>query len=395
MSNDLPPPPPAQPESGEGRGGGASQGTAARVESPPPHPSPLSASRGGREPGSPPDLLIDHRGRALWITLNRPAAMNALTHAMCNTIQAALYNSIGDTRVALVVIEGAGDRAFCAGGDVVAMHTAGRAGLAGWQAFFRDEYRMNQTIARYPDPYVAILDGVTMGGGVGLSIHGKFRVATERTLFAMPETGIGLIPDVGGTHALPRLPGEIGTWLALTGARLKAADCVYAGIATHFVPVERLPLLRELLASGDEDVGPLLATLHGDPGEPPLATVRDAIDFHFAHDSVEAIQASLATGDDWAQTTHATIAAMSPTSLKLTLRALRDGAGSDIEAALRTEYAVVSNIQAGHDFYEGVRAVLIDKDKAPKWSPATLEGVCDAEIDAYFTEPAGGDLTFE
>jgi enoyl-CoA hydratase len=341
------------------------------------------------------DVLIERRGRALWLTLNRPAAMNALTRAMCNTIQKALYDSIADPHVALVVIEGAGERAFCAGGDVVAMHAAGRAGPDGWQGFFHDEYRMNQTIARYPDPYVAILDGVTMGGGVGLSIHGRYRVATERTLFAMPETAIGLIPDVGGTHALPRLPGEIGTWLALTGARLKAADCVYAGIATQYVPVERLPLLGELLSTGDEDVAAVLATLHGDPGEPPLAILRDAIDFHFAHDSIEAIQASLATGDDWARTTHATIAAMSPTSLKLTLRALRDGAGSDIEGALRTEYRVVSHIQSGSDFYEGVRAVLIDRDKAPKWVPATLEEVGGAELDPYFTEAGGGDLTFE
>lgn len=341
------------------------------------------------------DVLIERRGRALWITLNRPAAMNALDRGMCNTIQKALYDSIGEADVALVVIEGAGERAFCAGGDVVAMHAAGRAGLDGWQGFFHDEYRMNQTIARYPDPYVAILDGITMGGGVGLSIHGRFRVATERTLFAMPETAIGLIPDVGGTHALPRLPGHIGTWLALTGARLKAADCVYAGIATHFVPAERLALLRDLLATGDDPVAQILDTLNADPGEPPLTILRDAIDFHFAHDSVEAIQASLATGDDWAQATHATIAAMSPTSLTLTLRAIREGADEDIEGALRTEYRVVSHIQGGHDFYEGVRAVLIDKDKTPKWDPATLAAVEAAMLDPYFAEPAGGDLTFE
>ncbi|QYE34109.1 enoyl-CoA hydratase/isomerase family protein [Polymorphobacter sp. PAMC 29334] len=339
------------------------------------------------------DVLIERRGRALWITLNRPAALNSLTRAMCNTIQAVLYDSIGDAEVALVVIEGAGERAFCAGGDVVAMHAAGRVGIEGWQAFFHDEYRMNQTIARYPDPYVAILDGMTMGGGVGLSIHGRFRVATERTLFAMPETAIGLIPDVGGTHALPRLPGHIGTWLALTGARLKAADCVYAGIATHYVPVERLALLGELLSTGDEPVETILETLNADPGEPPLAMLRDAIDYHFAHDTIEAILASLATGDDWALSTHATIAAMSPTSLKLTLRALRDGA--DIEGALRTEYRVVSHIQGGHDFYEGVRAVLIDKDKSPKWSPATLGMVTEAQLDPYFAEPASGDLTFD
>ena len=339
-------------------------------------------------------VLIERRGRALWLTLNRPAALNALTHDMANTVQRALYDSIGDTAVDRVVIEGAGERAFCAGGDVVAMHAAGRAGPEGWEGFFRDEYRMNQTIARYPDPYVAILDGVPMGGGVGLSIHGRYRVATERTLFAMPETAIGMIPDVGGTHALAKLPGQIGTWLGLTGARLKAADCLYAGIATHVVPVERLPLLRELLG-GDDPVEQVLATLDTDPGEAPLAALRDAIDFHFAHDSVEAIVASLADGDDWARAQAATLRAMSPTSLKLSLRAIRAAAGGTIESALRTEYRVVSRIRTGHDFYEGIRALLIDKDKAPEWSPPTLAEVDDADLDAYFAAPASGDIDFD
>ncbi len=340
-------------------------------------------------------VVIERRGRALWLTLDRPAALNALTRDMANTVQRALYDSIGDTAVDRVVIEGAGERAFCAGGDVVAMHAAGRAGAEGWEGFFRDEYRMNQTIARYPDPYVAILDGITMGGGVGLSIHGRFRVATERTLFAMPETAIGMIPDVGATHALARLPGAIGAWLGLTGARLQAADCRYAGIATHFVPVERLPLLRELLAAGDEPVEQVLATLDTDPGTPPLAAVRDAIDFHFGHDSVEAIVASLDRGDDWAQAQAAAIRALSPTASKLTLRALRAGAGASIEDALRTEFRVVSRIRTGHDFYEGVRAVLIDKDKTPRWSPATLAAVADGDLDSYFAEPASGDLRFD
>ena len=232
---------------------------------------------------------------------------------MCDRIQQALYTGMADPDVALVIIEGAGERAFCAGGDVVGMYHAGRAGSNFWEDFFHDEYRMNQTVAAYPDPYVALLDGVTMGGGVGLSIHGRYRVATERTLFAMPETGIGLIPDVGASYALPRLRGEIGTWAALTGARLRAADCIYAGIATHYVPSERLPLLRELLADGTEPVEQVLATLHVDPGEAPLLAVRDAIDFHFLHDSVEAIQASLAEGDEWALAQHDVIARMSPT----------------------------------------------------------------------------------
>ncbi|WP_419815217.1 enoyl-CoA hydratase/isomerase family protein [Glacieibacterium sp.] len=340
-------------------------------------------------------VLTKHVGRAMFITLNRPEALNALDQPMCIAIHAALYASLGDGEVDRVVIQGAGERAFCAGGDVVGLYHTGRSGSPEWPSFFHDEYRMNQAIAVYSDDYVALLDGVTMGGGVGLSIHGRYRVATERTLVAMPETGIGLIPDVGGTHALPRLPGEIGTWLGLAGARLKGADCLYAGIATHFIPSDRLPLLRDLLATSEESVAQILDTLSADPGPSQLEALRDAIDFHFAHDSVEAIQASLAEGDDWARAQHEAIARMSPTSLKLTLRALRMGESATIEAALRTEYRIVCAIRDGRDFYEGVRALLIDKDRNPMWSPATLAEVDEDLLDSYFREPAGGDLTFE
>ena len=339
-------------------------------------------------------VLVEQRGRALFITLNRPEALNALNREMCVAIHAALFRGLGEATVDRVVIEGVGDRAFCAGGDVVGLANSGRAGAEEWQGFFRDEYRMNQVIATFPDDFVALMDGVTMGGGVGLSIHGRYRVATERTLFAMPETAIGLVPDVGGTYALARLPGEIGTWLALTGARLKAADCLYAGIATHVVPVERLALLRDLLAEGEEPVKQLLDTLDTPPGEPPLEALRDAIDFHFAHDRVEDIQASLAEGDDWARGQHDAIARMSPTSLKLSLRGVRMGRTQGIEAALKTEYRMVSQIRTGRDFYEGVRAQLIDKDRSPLWSPATLADVTDEMIETYLREPAGGDLDF-
>ena len=342
-----------------------------------------------------PEVLIERRGRALWLTLNRPAAMNALKRPMVLAVHRALFDAAGDPSVERVVIEGAGDRAFCAGGDVAELARRGREDADLWNGFFHDEYRMNQAIARLSTPYVAILDGVTMGGGVGLSIHGPYRVATEHTLFAMPETAIGLIPDVGGTHALPRLPGEIGTWLALTGARLKAADLLYAEIATHFVPVERLAVLRDLLADGEEPLGEILDTLDADPGPPTLAALRDAIDFHFGHDSVEAILASLDGGDDWAMAQAAIIRRMSPTSCKLTLRALRLGAGDTIEAALKTEYRIVAHIRHGRDFFEGVRAQLIDKDRNPLWSPAAVEAVTDADLDPYFAEPPEGDLTFE
>lgn len=340
-------------------------------------------------------VLVERRGRATFVTLNRPAALNALDRAMCVTIHRALVDSLGHTDVDRFLIQGAGDRAFCAGGDVVGLYHAGRAGSDEWEGFFHDEYRMNQAIAVYSQPYVALLDGVTMGGGVGLSIHGHHRVATERTLFAMPETGIGLVPDVGGTHALARLPGEIGTWLALTGARLKAADCLYAEIATHYVAGDRLELLRELIADKDEPVADILDTLHTDPGPGSLEAYRDAIDFHFQHDRVEDIQASLAEGDDWARAQHEVIARMSPTSLKLSLKGVRMGRTQSIEAALRTEYRMVCAIKGGRDFYEGIRALLIDKDKSPLWSPATLAEVDDAMVESYLREPASGDLTFE
>ncbi len=342
-----------------------------------------------------PEVLVGRRGRALWLTLNRPQALNALNRSMVLAIHRALFDGAADPAMEVIVIEGAGDRAFCAGGDVAALARRGKEDPALWNDFFHDEYRMNQAVARLATPYVAILDGVTMGGGVGLSIHGKYRIATERTLFAMPETGIGLIPDVGGTHALSRLPGEIGTWLALTGARLKAADLLYARIATHFVPAERLGVLTDLLATGDDAIEQTLDTLNADPGASALEALRDAIDFHFLHDSVEAIVASLDEGDDWAREQAAIIRRMSPTSCKLTLRALRHGAGASIEDALRTEYRIVAEIRNGRDFFEGIRAQLIDKDRNPLWSPARLEDVSDADIDRYFGEPASGDLTFE
>ena len=340
-------------------------------------------------------IRSERRGRALFLTLDRPAALNAIDRPMVLAIHRALMDGAADPQVDRIVIAGAGDRAFCAGGDVVGLYHAGRSGSDEWEGFFRDEYRMNQAIARLPIDYVALLDGVTMGGGVGLSIHGRYRVATERTLFAMPETGIGLIPDVGGTHALALLPGEIGTWLALTGARLKAADCRYAGIATHFVPADRLALLHDLLADGEEDAGTILDTLDASPGDGALVALHEGIDFHFAHDRVEDIQASLAEGDDWAQAQYETIARMSPTSLKLSLKGLRMARGGTIEAALLTEYRMVCGIKHGRDFYEGVRAQLIDKDRAPLWSPAMLGEVDDTMLRTYLREPSSGDLEFD
>ena len=338
------------------------------------------------------EILFAKVGRAGVVTLNRPAALNALNRSMCVALHRQLQDWAMDDEVAVVVVEGAGDRAFCAGGDVVGLHRDGRAGSPGWEDFFHDEYRMNQAIAHYSKPYVALVDGISMGGGVGISVHAPYRVGTERTLFAMPETGIGLIPDVGGTHALPRFPGEFGTWAGLTGARVKGGDCVAIGYCTHFVPSSEIPALKERLAYSHESVAEVLATFDSDPGEQTLPALRDGIDYHFAHNSVEAILESLDGGDDWAQAQARTIRAMSPTSCKLTLHGLREGDGATIEACLKLEYRMVSGIKSGHDFYEGVRAQLIDKDRAPKWSPATLGEV---DIAPYLAEPSWGDLTFD
>ena len=240
---------------------------------------------------------------------------------------------------------------------------------------------------------MALIDGVTMGGGVGVSIHAPYRIATERTLFAMPETGIGLIPDVGGTHALPRMPGELGPYLGLTGARLKAADCLYARIATHHVASDRLPTVVDALASG-ANVDATLAAFNEAAGTPSLAGARGEIDRHFAHSTVEEIMNSLSMGSEWAVDQRDLIMRMSPTSCKLTLRALREGKADDLAGCLVREYRIVSAIKSGHDFFEGIRAQLIDKDRRPRWQPAALRDVEPAMVDAYFTPPAWGDLVF-
>lgn len=338
------------------------------------------------------EILFAKMGRLGIATLNRPKALNALNRNMCVLLHRQLMDWAGDPDVEIVVIEGSGEKAFCAGGDVVAMHAAGSAGTGEFAGFFHDEYRLNQAIARYPKPYVALIDGITMGGGVGVSIHGAYRVATERTMVAMPEAAIGFITDVGSTHALPRLPGEIGTFMGLTGARLGPAECRYAEIATHYVPSAELPLLKERLADSHEDVEAILATFDAAAGDSPLEALRDGIDYHFAHDHVEDILASLSEGDDWAMAQAAAMRSFSPTSLKLILHALREGDGDSIEACLEREYRIACNIGKGHDFYEGVRALLIDKDRNPHWDPAELK---DVEIDRYFSEPEGGDLDFD
>ena len=353
------------------------------------------------------DILFGRAGGLATVTLNRPQALNAFTLGMYRRLDPMLRQWADDPSVHAVLVCGAEGRAFCAGGDIRAIYDAGK-GLAGdpplTADFFREEYQLLRRIHHYRKPYIAIIDGITMGGGAGISVNGAWRVATERTMFAMPETGIGLFPDVGATRFLNLCPGHVGRYLGLTGVRVGPADALYCGFATHFVPRERVPALVEALAAAAQagEVEATLAAFHQGPGAPPLAAQRDAIDRCFAGDTVEAILAALADiaekGDvdaDWAAATRAGLLAKSPTSLKITLRQLRTGAGYDLEAALALEYRLTQHVMRGHDFYEGVRAALVDKDQQPQWRPATLAEVTEAITDSYFTPLGEDELRFD
>jgi enoyl-CoA hydratase len=330
------------------------------------------------------DVLFERRGAIGLITLNRPKALNALTGDMCLAMKAQLAEWAADAAVKTVVVRGTGERAFCAGGDIRALYESGKAGTPYALDFYRDEYRLNAAIKHYPKPYVALLRGIVMGGGVGVSVHGSHRVADASVTFAMPETGIGLFPDVGGSWFLPRLPGEIGMYLALTGERLKTADCLYAGVATHFVPAAQTEALTAALEDGAEpDL--VLRSFAESPGEAPLANSREIIDRTFSEGSVDGILAALdADGCEWAHETAAVIRKKSPTSRKITFRQLREGRRLSFDDCMRMEFRMVSRVVAGHDFYEGVRAAIIDKDNAPQWQPPTLAQVSEAAIAAYF-----------
>jgi enoyl-CoA hydratase len=339
-----------------------------------------------------PDLVLERKDGLGLIRLDRPKALNALTMEMIGGMAAILADWAADPSVTAVVIEGAGDRAFCAGGDVRALYDARNDPASTYRAdFYREEYRLNRTIFRFPKPYVAVMDGITMGGGVGVSVHGSHRVVTERTLFAMPETGIGLFPDVGGGHFLPRCPGAVGMYLGLTGARLKAADCLHAGIATHYVPSSDLGRLTE----GNDAVA-ALEDLAGDPGPSPLAAERDRIDRIFGLDSVADIITALeADGGEWAAKTLAILRTKAPLSLCVSFRQLREGRELDFEPVMVMEYRLSQRFMADHDFFEGVRAIIIDKDNEPRWRHGAIDDVTEAEVDTYFAPLGLDDLTFE
>jgi enoyl-CoA hydratase len=358
------------------------------------------------------EILLGRTDGLATVVLNRPQALNALTLDNYRRLAPALAAWADDPSVRAVAIRGAGARAFCAGGDVLALYRAGRASPRDREfqaAFFREEYQLVRRIHRYPKPYIAIIDGITMGGGAGISVNGAFRIATEQTRFAMPETGIGLFPDVGATRFLNRAPGLIGRYLGLCGVHLKAADTLYCGFATHFVPQAQIAALMAALAQlawqeGCEtrQVAAVLARFAGDPGAPSLAALRPAIDRCFAADSLAAILANLQREEQaggayaaWAAETRAALLTKSPTSLAITLRQLILGRDFDIEAALALEYRLACRVMAGHDFYEGVRAMLIDRDRQPRWRPASLAEIDADTIARYFAPLGEGELRWQ
>ncbi|MER5203580.1 enoyl-CoA hydratase/isomerase family protein [Streptomyces sp. NPDC002825] len=339
-----------------------------------------------------PDVLLRTEDRAGFITLNRPRAINALTHAMVLAVDDALTAWEHDPAVTTVVVEGAGERGLCAGGDIRAIHDDARAGGSASAAFWQDEYRLNARIARYPKPYVALMDGIVMGGGVGVSAHGSVRVVTERSRVAMPETGIGFVPDVGGTFLLGRAPGELGTHLALTGGHIGAADAILTGLADAFVPSAELPALaRDLTERTAEEA---LARRAVAPPEGVLAEQREWIDACYGAPTVEEIVERLFdTGVPAAKETAETLLTRSPAALKATLATLRRSrALGSLEEVLDLEYRVSCAALGTPDLVEGIRAQVVDKDRDPHWTPATLAEVTEADVARYFVVPSGGDL---
>ncbi|MDQ3404630.1 MAG: enoyl-CoA hydratase/isomerase family protein [Actinomycetota bacterium] len=320
------------------------------------------------------------------ITLNRPKAINALTHVMVRDISAALLAWATDDSVRAVAVEGAGERGLCAGGDIRSIHQDAVTGGTGTLAFWAEEYRMNSRIAHFPKPYLAFMDGIVMGGGVGVSAHGTVRLVTERTRLAMPEVGIGLVPDVGGTYLLSRAPGELGTHIALTAASISAADAIHCGLADAFLPSAQWPAVLDALARGAE-IAEAVAAHATAPGPSRLAAQADWIASCYAADTVEEILDRLrAQGED---ATAKEIESKSPTALKVTLRALRRARElPDLDSVLAQEYRVSAACLRGHDLAEGIRAQVIDKDRAPRWSPAALAEVTEDTVAAYFDEPA-------
>lgn len=345
-----------------------------------------------RNPPSEAPVLFEQDGPVGHILLSRPRALNALDLEMVDLMAAQLKSWESDPAIKVIVVEGAGDKAFCAGGDIRGLYDARAVDDEDMlDAFYRREYHLNHNIANYPKPYVAIMDGITMGGGVGVSIHGRFRVATERTLFAMPETGIGFFPDVGGGYFLPRCPGEIGMYLGLTGARLKAADCLYAGLATHGTTSEQVAAVKSALVSAGyasdafDMVAEILARFNTNMGEAGLAADRDHIDRLFSGETVAAILDGLEQDDSaLAQNCLKMLSTKSPTALCVSFEQIRLGRDMTLADVLNMEFRLSQRMVCKPDLFEGVRAVIIDKDHAPKWQFGDVGQVDPREVAEYF-----------
>ena len=340
----------------------------------------------GTGPPPSPEILVSIEGGVGRLRLNRPKAIHALTHGMCVAMSDALAEWRADEAVRLVLIDHSEGRGFCAGGDIRAIWESAREDGVAARRFFFDEYRLNHTLFTYAKPVVAFMDGITMGGGVGISQPARYRIATERTAFAMPETGIGLFPDVGGGWYLSRLPGRVGEYLALTGARLDGADCIALGLATHYVPSERLDALKESLVAAPARAEALI----GDATETPPAAMIEAhradIDRLFASDRFETILEVLAAdGSEWAGKQRSILTSKSPQACKVSLRLVIQGREqTDFAGEMAVEYRLASHVIQRHDFVEGVRALIVDKDNQPLWAPGTAEAVTDHVVDRIF-----------
>ena len=332
------------------------------------------------------EIVIRVEGKVGWISLNRPGALHALTTGMCQAITDALEAWWDDSAVEALLFDHAEGRGFCAGGDIRMLAESGAKDGAEARAFFLAEYRMNHRLFGYAKPTVAFMDGITMGGGVGIAMPCTYRVVTENTRFAMPETGIGLFPDVGGGWYLSRLPGRVGQFLALTGARLDGAECLVLGLATHYLPDEALAEAKDQIAENPGRIAAILDQLSASPPPARIAQNLERIDRLFAANRLEDILAALeADGSAWALKERETLGRKSPQACKVALRLLKEGAGRhDFADEMRQEYALAAHVVQRHDFLEGVRAVVIDKDDAPKWNPVASEGVTDDMLDAIF-----------
>jgi enoyl-CoA hydratase len=343
------------------------------------------------------DILFEKVGGMGVITLNRPQALNALNLDMIRAMDPQLVVWAKDPAIKGVIIEGAGDRAFCSGGDVktvaIEVKEKGRDSALG-RDFFREEYILNNRIFTFPKPYISLINGIVMGGGKGLSAHGSHRIVTEKTLFAMPETNIGFFPDVGGGYFLPRCPGETGVYLAMTSKRINAADTLYIGFATHYVASDKIAALRQALCDDAGNIDAVLARFVSQPQEASeVEKYRGQIDACFNFDSVEQIIKALKDdGSAFATETLVAMNGMSPTSLKVALQQIRRGAEMKFQDVMTMEYRLSQALVARPDFYEGIRAALIDKDRQPKWNPARPEDVSDQDIESCFKPLGAGDL---